>query len=49
MFAVHSLRALLGALLGRTELAHFTRQEAALRPFAQVRLDVSGRSSKPTI
>jgi hypothetical protein len=36
MYAVDSLRQLVAKLLARAELAHFTHQEEALRPFVAV-------------
>lgn len=36
MYAVDSLRQLVGKLLARAELEHFTHQEEALRPFVAV-------------
>lgn len=36
LYAVDSLRQLVGKLLARAELEHFTHQEDALRPFVAV-------------
>jgi hypothetical protein len=36
LYAVDSLRQLVGKLLARAELEHFTHQEEALRPFVAV-------------